>query len=88
MSVRACAMNSAFRRICLLQFQHNEAETGSGLLPRDPPRVVAVALPGSPSTAYSSDHKDVGDREEDNLPEGVAELVNTGGLGLAQPVTR
>jgi hypothetical protein len=45
-----------------------------------PCSVVAVARPGSPSTAYSPDHKDVGDREEDDLPEGAPELVNTGGL--------
>ena len=45
-----------------------------------PCSVVAVARPGSPSTAYSPDHKDVGDGEEDDLPEGAPEVVNTGGL--------
>jgi hypothetical protein len=30
--------------------------------------------------AYSPDHKDVGDGEEDDLPEGAPEVVGTGGL--------
>ncbi len=53
---------------------------GSSSLGAAPCSVVAVARPGSPSTAYSPDHKDVGDKEEDDLPEGAPELVHTGGL--------
>jgi hypothetical protein len=40
--------------------------------------------PRLPSTAYSPDHNDVGDGEEDDLPEGAPEVVDTGGLSATR----